>query len=582
MNQSEPCRQCNKRAIGRHSVNVVQTRAQRRRLKQRPVSDVPPESVETDSLPNGGTIFGPAVSGGPPVGIAGGGGSVLQGGTLGDPRDETVCGTNHGGTRFGPARDGGTKYRDRTDFGNSSNFVRPMRRGRRRSAPSIRVTAPTAFEAGIGEWSPMVIREAQLRDPDIAPAIKWTEEGIRPPWTEVQGRSPMLRALWQQFESLSIKSGVLCRSFYDDHGMVQQYQLVLPCEMKVAFLELIHADAAGHLKFAKCVPHVIRRAWWYSWRRDLNLFIRCCAKCEGYHRGPPPRQANLNPMLIGGPGERWALDLQGPFPPSNGYKYLFTAICPFSKFGVCVPLRNKEASTVARALVDHVFLKWGLCFTILTDQGLEFEAELLKELCNILGVTRVRTSAYRPQGNGGCEVWHRTINTMLAKVISTGQRDWSEWVPYITFCYNATVHSASGFAPFFVFTGRQPLWTADLFVPEAEGPGKTVPAYTAETVDRLNRAMHLVREHLQTSASSASRWYNRRARPREFAEGDLVRVYYPRKFVGRTPKWLSFYATEGEIVRKLNDASYLVKSRAWKGQKVIHTDKLKPILTFNS
>jgi len=163
--------------------------------------------VETDSLPNGGTIFGPAVSGGPHVGVAGGGGTVLQGGTLGGPRAETVCGTNHGGTRFGLARNGGT------NLGNSGNFVKPMRRGRRRSAPSIRVTAPTAFEAGIGEWSPMVIREAQLRDLDIAPAIKWTEEGIRPPWNEVQARSPMLRALWQQFESLSIKSGVLCRSF---------------------------------------------------------------------------------------------------------------------------------------------------------------------------------------------------------------------------------------------------------------------------------------------------------------------------------------------------------------------------------
>ena len=175
-----------------------------------------------------------------------------------------------------------------------------------------------------------------------------------------------------------------------------------------------------------------------------------------------------------------------------------------------------------------------------------------------------------------------TINTMLAKFISTGQRDWSEWVPYITFCNNTTVHSTTGFSPFFVFTGRQPLWTVDLFVPEAEGPGKTVPVYTAETIDRLNRAMHLVREHLQASASCASRWYNRKARPREFAEGDLVRVYCPRKFVGRTPKWLSFYATEGEVVRKLNDASYLVKSRTWKGQKVIHTDKLKPSLTFNN
>jgi len=70
------------------------------------------------------------------------------------------------------------------------------------------------------------------------------------------------------------------------------------------------------------------------------------------------------------------------------------------------------------------------------------------------------------------------------------------------------------FHNFFVFTGRQPLWTVDLFVSEAEGRGKTDPVYTAETVDRLNRAMHLVREHLQASASCASRWYNRKARPR--------------------------------------------------------------------
>ena len=39
------------------------------------------------------------------------------------------------------------------------------------------------------------------------------------------------------------------------------------------FLELIHSDVAGHLKFAKCVPHIMQRAWWLFWKRDLNLFI---------------------------------------------------------------------------------------------------------------------------------------------------------------------------------------------------------------------------------------------------------------------------------------------------------------------
>jgi len=71
----------------------------------------------------------------------------------------------------------------------------------------------------------------------------------------------MLRALWQQYDSLCIRNGILYRSFYDEKGMVSCYQLVLPLEMKVPLLELIHADAAGHLKYSKCVAHVQRRAW---------------------------------------------------------------------------------------------------------------------------------------------------------------------------------------------------------------------------------------------------------------------------------------------------------------------------------
>lgn len=101
-------------------------------------------------------------------------------------------------------------------------------------------------------------------------------------------------------------------------------------------------------------------------------------------------------MVLGGVAERWSIDVIGPHPPSSGYKYLFTALCPFSKYVIAVPIRNKEAATLAKVLVDHVFLKCGLCFEILTDQGKEFEAELLGELLKIL-VVKLRTSGYRPK-----------------------------------------------------------------------------------------------------------------------------------------------------------------------------------------
>jgi len=172
----------------------------------------------------------------------------------------------------------------------------------------------------------------------------------------------------------------------------------------------------------------------------------------------------------------------------------------------------------------------------LSDLGPELTGAVVEELLNILGVTHLKTSGYRPQTNGGCEVWHRTLNSMLAKVIAVTQKDWSDWVAYVTFCYNATEHSATGFSPFFVFTGRQPLWTVDLVLPQAVPSGKTVPEHTAETVHKLEQASRMVREHLRTAAETASKWYNHKAKPRQFNVGDSVRVYYPRRVKGRSPK----------------------------------------------
>jgi len=114
-----------------------------------------------------------------------------------------------------------------------------------------------------------------------------------------------------------------------------------------------------------------------------------------------------------------------------------------------------------------------LCSEILTDLGLEFQNELMQELLSIFGVAHLRTSGYRPQSNGVCEVWHRTLNAMIAQLVDEGQRNWSSLVPYVTFCYNATEHTATGFSPFFIFMGRTPLWTVDLVLPELDRECRT-------------------------------------------------------------------------------------------------------------
>ena len=108
----------------------------------------------------------------------------------------------------------------------------------------------------------------------------------------------------EAFESVKVLNGVLYHSFYDTNGKVSHELLVLPRELRIPLLELVHNDIAGHLKGAKCILHVMRRAWWFGWKADLNLFIKCCPKCESYHRGKAPKQTRL-PLIRDTRAKNW-------------------------------------------------------------------------------------------------------------------------------------------------------------------------------------------------------------------------------------------------------------------------------------
>jgi len=221
-----------------------------------------------------------------------------------------------------------------------------------------------------------------------------------------------------------------------------------------------------------------------------------------------------------------------------------------------------------------------LCFEILSDQGKEFEAELTNELFKLLGIVKLRTSGYSPATNGCIERYHRVLNSLLAKVISENQKDWSRWVSYVTFCYNSSPHSSTGFAPHFLMTGQEPRWNIDFVLNNVDVSCETVPEYTWSVLDRLSKAFVLVREHLQQSAEVARTWYNKKVNSHMFCVGDRVLVYNPRRFKGKSPKWQSFYKDEAVVIQRFNDVTYVVKSASWKQPKIVHVNKLKRVVDF--
>ena len=73
----------------------------------------------------------------------------------------------------------------------------------------------------------------------------------------------------------------------------------------------------------------------------------------------------MKPVLAGAPYERWYLDLTGPHPKSaEGNIWILTIMDGFTKWAEAFPLKNKEALTIAKVLVEQVFARFGVPLSI--------------------------------------------------------------------------------------------------------------------------------------------------------------------------------------------------------------------------
>ena len=75
-------------------------------------------------------------------------------------------------------------------------------------------------------------------------------------------------------------------------------------------------------------------------------------------------------------------------------------------------------------LVDEMFCRFSPPEQVHSDQGRQFESELLKQICNLLQIKKTHTTPYRPQGNGMVERFNRTLQDMLAIAVGKHPADW--------------------------------------------------------------------------------------------------------------------------------------------------------------
>ena len=429
------------------------------------------------------------------------------------------------------------------------------------------------------------VREATADDADLSEFCTTfvDNKGERVAWEAMLSRSPLQKTLWTQWSRLKYENGILYRQWFSTDGFHAHWQTVVPVKLQKIVLTLVHKGLRGHYGEFRTKLQLQRRAYWPGWSRDVEAYCAACTECVQFVQGKPKRQGLLQSMQVGAPFERISIDLTGPHPRSNkGHNYILTVMCHFSKWGEAYPLRNKEALTVARVLVDQFFTKYaGLGLSILSDQGKEFCNTLLNEICRMFEVDRLRTSTYRASTNGCVKRWHRTLNSMIGKVVADNQRDWDEHLPFLLCAYRSARHESTGFTPNMLILGRELMAPIDLV---CGPPASTKETYTSafEFVKKrkeiMENAFQLVRRHLKTTTDRNKHYYDMRVKPNIYEIGDFVWYYYPRRYLKRSPKWQKFYTGPYLVIKILGPNSYLIQKSARATAMVVHVDKLKPYL----
>jgi transposase InsO family protein len=146
----------------------------------------------------------------------------------------------------------------------------------------------------------------------------------------------------------------------------------------------------------------------------------------------------------------------------GGYQHILVITDHYTRYAQAIPTKNQLAKTAAEAFFNHFIVHYGIPKRIHSDQGTNFESKVIKELCQLTGMKKSRTTSYHPMGNGMCERFNRTLLNMLGSLESHQKQNWKAYLGPMIHSYNCTRHESTGQTPYLLMFGRNPSLPIDV------------------------------------------------------------------------------------------------------------------------
>ena len=316
------------------------------------------------------------------------------------------------------------------------------------------------------------------------------------------------------------RRGVLYRQIEDKvHGAV--YQILTPTKLQRLMLEAAH-DNWGHQGTNRTLALLRSRCFWPGMSTRVRDYVHRCFKCTVSKTPSPVVRAPMRHLLSFTPKECLAIDFLILDRGRGGYEDVLVMTDSYTKYAAAVPCKNQTAPVVARVLRDHWFSHYGIPKRIHSDQGRNFEGNLVKEICQLYGIKKTRTSPYHPQGNAQTERFNKTLCFLVKSIDARDRRKWPEALPRLVYVYNSTPHSVTGVSPYALLFGREATVSLDHLIGNASQ--EFSEGFVQQQARLLERMSRVVRDRLEKAASYNKLRHDKKCRGEPFVVGSRVLV----------------------------------------------------------
>jgi hypothetical protein len=279
-------------------------------------------------------------------------------------------------------------------------------------------------------------------------------------------------------------------------------------------LSLIHDahDHLGHRCFYSTRRTLLDRFWWPSLEQDVRWYINTCHQCQlrqttKIHIPPTVaiparlfRKVYVNTMLM---------------PHISGFCSITQARCSLTAWPEWRALRTETGHTLGTFLFERSYAD-GVPSRKSSDNGTPYVAAL-DWVADRYGINHIRISPYNSPADGIVERQHRTIRESLVKACEGDTSKWPTRAPHVFWADRATIRKSTGYSPFYMAHGVEPLLPFDITLATFLVPNLTKPLSTADLIATHARQLELreddlasIRDNVLKSRLASVRQFERR------------------------------------------------------------------------